>query len=415
MNVLVLGAGVIGVTTAYCLAKDGHQVTVIDRQSQAASETSFANASLIAPAHAYAWASPKAPGILWKSLFKPDQALRLKLRADPHMWWWCWLFLRQCTEERARINTIRKLKLCVYSVECLDAVVAETGVEYDALRKGNLYLYRSTESFDKGVAHMGILQRQGLELNVLDPDAVVGIEPVLAAVKSRIAGAVHSPTDQSGDARTFSRRLGGYCADKLGVEFLFDTRINRIETSADRVEGVVTDRGARQADLYVLALGCDSAIVGRGIGLKLPVYPVKGYSVTLPAREGQAALGIGGVDEDNLMAWCPLGERLRLTSTAEFSGYDRSYRPADFRAMFRAAVELFPDAADFQRPDYWAGLRPMTPEGTPILGYARYRNLLLNTGHGHIGWTMSCGSARVTADIAAGRAPDIDLEGLTYR
>ncbi len=415
MKVLVLGAGVIGVTTAYYLAKDGHQVTVIDRQSQAASETSFANASLIAPAHAYAWASPKAPGILWKSLFKPDQALRLKLRADPHMWWWCWLFLRQCTEERARINTIRKLKLCVYSVECLDAVVAETGVEYDALRKGNLYLYRSTESFDKGVAHMGILQNQGLELKVLDSDAVAELEPVLAAVKSRIAGAVHSPTDQSGDARTFSRRLGGYCAGKLGVEFLFDTRIDGIEISADRVERVVTDRGARQADLYVLALGCDSAMVGRAIGLKLPIYPVKGYSVTLPAREGQAALGIGGVDEDNLMAWCPLGERLRLTSTAEFSGYDRSHRPADFRAMFRAAGELFPDAADFQRPDYWAGLRPMTPEGTPILGYARYRNLLLNTGHGHIGWTMSCGSARVTADIAAGRAPDIDLEGLTYR
>ncbi len=415
MKVLVLGAGVIGVTTAYYLAKDGHQVTVIDRQSQAACETSFANASLIAPAHAYAWASPKAPGILWKSLFKPDQALRLKLRADPHMWWWCWLFLRQCTEERAGINTIRKLKLCVYSVECLDAVVAETGVEYDALRKGNLYLYRSTESFDKGVAHMGILQNQGLELKVLDSDAVAELEPVLAAVKSRIAGAVHSPTDQSGDARTFSRRLGGYCAGKLGVEFLFDTRIDGIEISADRVERVVTDRGARQADLYVLALGCDSAMVGRAIGLKLPIYPVKGYSVTLPAREGQAALGIGGVDEDNLMAWCPLGERLRLTSTAEFSGYDRSHRPADFRAMFRAAGELFPDAADFQRPDYWAGLRPMTPEGTPILGYARYRNLLLNTGHGHIGWTMSCGSARVTADIAAGRAPDIDLEGLTYR
>ncbi len=414
MKILVLGAGVIGVTTAYYLAKDGHQVTVIDRQPQAACETSFANASLIAPAHAYAWASPKAPGILWKSLFKPDQALRLKLRADPHMWWWCWLFLRQCTEERARINTIRKLKLCVYSVECLNAVVAETGVEYDALRKGNLYLYRSTESFDKGVAHMGILQEQGLELKVLDSDAVAELEPVLAAVKSRIAGAVHSPTDQSGDARGFSRRLGGYCAGKLGVEFLFDTRIDGIEISTDRVERVVTDRGARQADLYVLALGCDSAMVGRAIGLKLPIYPVKGYSVTLPAREGQAALGIGGVDEDNLMAWCPLGERLRLTSTAEFSGYDRSYRPADFRAMFRAAGELFPDAADYQRPDYWAGLRPMTPEGTPILGHARYRNLLLNTGHGHIGWTMSCGSAKVTADIAAGRAPEIDLQGLTY-
>ncbi len=414
MKVLVLGSGVIGVTTAYYLAKDGHEVTVIDRQAEAASETSFANAGLIAPAHAYAWASPKAPGILWKSLFKPDQALRLKLRADPHMWSWCWLFLRQCTEERARINTIRKLKLCVYSVECLDAVVKDTGIEYEALRRGNIYVYRSQESFDQGVSHMGILQDQGLELKVLDRDAVAAIEPVLAKVKFRIAGAVHSATDQSGNARVFSRHLAEHCANKLGVNFLLGTTIKRIETSGDRVERVVTDRGARNADRYVLALGCDSPILGRGIGLKLPIYPVKGYSVTLPATSGDSALGIGGVDEDNLMAWCPLGERLRLTSTAELSGYDRGYRPGDFRAMFRAAKELFPDAADYGRPDYWAGLRPMTPEGTPVLGYARYRNLLLNTGHGHIGWTMSCGSGKVTADIVSGRTPEIDLEGMGY-
>lgn len=414
MKVLVLGSGVIGVTSAYYLAKDGHEVTVIDRQVEAASETSFANASLIAPAHAYAWASPKAPAILWKSLFKPDQALRLKLRADPHMWAWCWLFLRQCTEDRARINTIRKLRMCVYSVQCLDEVVKDTGVEYDALRRGNVYVYRTQQSFDRGVAHMGILQDQGLELKVLDPDAVAAIEPVLVKVKSRIAGAVHSPTDQSGDARAFSRRLAQHCAKTLGVSFLFDTTIKRIETSGDKIERVVTGRGVWHADLYVLALGCDSPIIGRGIGLRLPIYPVKGYSVTLPASSGDSALGIGGVDEDNLMAWCPLGGRLRLTSTAELSGYDRTHRPGDFRAMFRAAKELFPDAADYGRPDYWAGLRPMTPEGTPLLGYARYRNLLLNTGHGHIGWTMSCGSGKVTADIAAGRAPEIDLEGMSY-
>jgi len=414
MRVLVLGSGVIGVTSAYYLAKDGHEVTVIDRQAEAAAETSHANAGLIAPGHAFAWASPKAPGILWKSLFKPDQALRLKLRADPHMWSWCWLFLRQCTEERARINTIRKLKLCIYSVECLDEVVADTGVEYDALRKGNLYVYRTQESFDGGVSHMGILRDQGLELEVLDRDAVGAIEPVLAKVKSRIAGAVYSPRDQSGDARMFSRRLAAHCAEKLQVEFLYDTRIKRIETAGDKIQRVVTTRGALKADRYLLALGCDSPILGRGIGLRLPIYPVKGYSVTLPARVGEGAPGIGGVDEDNLMAWCPLGDRLRLTSTAEFSGYDRSYRAKDFRAMFSAAKALFPDAADYERPDYWAGLRPMTPEGTPILGYARYRNLLLNTGHGHIGWTMSCGSGKLTADVLAGRKPEIDLEGMGY-
>jgi D-amino-acid dehydrogenase len=414
MKVLVLGSGVIGVTSAYYLAKDGHEVTVVDRQAEAAAETSFANAGLIAPGHAFAWASPEAPWILWKSLFKSDQALRLKLRADPHMWSWCWLFLRQCTEERARINTIRKLKLCIYSVECLDELVEDAGVEYDGLRKGNLYVYRTRESFDRGVTHMGILRDQGLELEVLDRDAVSAIEPALAAVKSRIAGAVYSPKDQSGDACMFSRRLAAHCAEKLQVNFLYDTPIEGIETAGDEIQGVVTTRGALQADRFVLALGCDSPILGRKIGLRLPIYPVKGYSVTLPAKSGKVAPGIGGVDEDNLMAWCPLGDRLRLTSTAEFSGYDRSHRAKDFRAMFRAAKALFPDAADYERPDYWAGLRPMTPEGTPILGYARYRNLLLNTGHGHIGWTMSCGSAKLTADVLAGRKPGIDLEGMTY-
>jgi D-amino-acid dehydrogenase len=414
MKVLVLGSGVIGVTSAYYLAKDGHEITVVDRQAEAAAETSFANAGLVAPGHAFAWASPKAPGILWKSLFKPDQALRLKLRADPRMWSWCWLFLRQCTDERARINTIRKLRLCLYSVECLDELVADTGVEYDALRKGNLYVYRTQESFDKGVDHMGILRDQGLELGVLDREAVGAIEPALAEVKSRIAGAVYSPRDQSGDARMFSRGLAAHCAEKLRVDFLYDTGIERIESAGDEIRGIVTTRGTLQADRYVLALGCDSPILGRGIGLRLPIYPVKGYSVTVPAKSGQGSPGIGGVDEDNLMAWCPLGDRLRLTSTAEFSGYDRGYRAKDFRAMFRAAKTLFPDAAHYDRPDYWAGLRPMTPEGTPLLGYTRYRNLLLNTGHGHIGWTMSCGSGKLTADVLAGRKPDIDLEGMTY-
>ncbi|MDX1515046.1 MAG: D-amino acid dehydrogenase, partial [Gammaproteobacteria bacterium] len=412
MKILILGSGVIGVTTAYFLARDGHEVTVIDRQAEPAQETSFANASLIAPGHAYAWASPKAPGILLRSLFLPDQALRLKLRADPHMWAWCWLFLRQCTAERARINTIRKLRLCMYSVECLNEVVADTGVRFDHLGKGNLYLYRSQESFDKGVAHMGILEEHGLELEVLDRSRVSTVEPVLEPVKSKIAGAVYSPRDQSGDARLFSQRLATYCEKKLDVSFQFGTLIRRIETASDRITRVVTDKGALSADRYVLALGCDSALLGRSIGLKLPIYPVKGYSVTLPVRGRNAVPAIGGVDEDNLVAYCPLGKRFRLTSTAEFSGYDRSHRPEDFRAMFRAARELFPAAADYDKPEYWAGLRPMTPEGTPFLGYARFQNLLLNTGHGHIGWTMSCGSARVTADIVAGRDPGIDLEGL---
>jgi D-amino-acid dehydrogenase len=414
MKILVLGGGVIGVTTAYYLARDGHEVTVIERQSQAASETSYANAGLIAPGHAFAWASPKAPGIMLRSLFNDDQALRLKWSADPRLWSWVGLFLRQCTSARARINTIRKLGLCVYSVEALREVVADTQVEYDGLNGGNLYFYRTPQSFEKGVEHTGILREHGLDMQVLERDRVAAIEPALAPHKDAIAGAVYTPGDASGDARMFSRGLAAFCAEHLAVTWKYDTAILGIDTSGDRVEGVVTNAGRIEADSYVMALGCDSAIVGRKIGLRLPIYPVKGYSVTVPVRESNAAPTMGGVDDDNLIAYCPMGKRLRLTSTAEFSGYDRSHRPRDFRAMLRLGRELFPSAADYDQPDYWAGLRPMTPEGTPFLGPAHYRNLYLNTGHGHIGWTMSCGSAKVTADLIAGREPGVDLQGMRY-
>lgn len=414
MKILVLGGGVIGVTTAYYLARDGHQVTVVDRQSQAASETSYANAGLLAPGHAYAWASPKAPGILLKSLFNDDQALRLKLSADPRLWSWVWLFLLQCTSARARLNTIRKLGLCVYSLDALREVVADSQVAYDGLNAGNLYFYRTPESFEKGVEHTGILREHGLEMEVLERDRVAATEPALAPHRNSIAGAVFAPGDASGDARMFSRALAAFCAEHLAVTWKFDTLIRGIDTAGDRVEAVITDAGRLEADCYVMALGCDSAIIGRSIGLRLPIYPIKGYSVTVPMRESNAAPGMGGVDDDNLIAYCPMGKRLRLTSTAEFSGYDRSHRPRDFRAMLRLGRELFPNAADYDQPDYWAGLRPMTPQGSPFLGPARYRNLYLNTGHGHIGWTMSCGSAKVTADLIAGREPGVDLQGMRY-
>ncbi|MDJ0947579.1 MAG: D-amino acid dehydrogenase [Alphaproteobacteria bacterium] len=413
MKVLVLGSGVVGVTAAYFLARDGHEVTVIDRQPRAANETSFANAGLVAPGHAYAWASPKAPKILWKSLFSPDQALRLKLRADPRMWAWFLLFLRQCTAERARANTINKLRLCLYSRERLHDIVADTDVAFDGQGGGCIYVYRTPENFEAGVAHTGILRDNGMPLEVLDPDGAVEKEPALDPVKHKIAGAIFAPLDESGDAHIFSNGLADHCREKLGVTFAFETTIRAIDVEGDRVRRVVTDKGDHMADAYVLSLGCDSPFLARPIGIKLPIYPVKGYSVTLPVGQRNAAPVMGGVDEENLVAWARMGDRIRLTSTAEFSGYDRSHKPEDFRAMFAAARDLFPDAADYDQPSYWAGLRPMTPEGTPFLGKALYENLFLNTGQGHMGWTMAHGSGKITADLVAGRAPEIDLAGMT--
>ncbi len=414
MRVAVLGAGVIGTTTAYFLARDGHEVTVVDRQTLPASETSYANAGLVAPGHAFAWASPAAPGILAKSLFKADQALRLKPTADPRMWIWMALFLRECTAGRARVNTQRKLRLCRYAVDMLHEVVADTGVEYDAVHGGNLYLHRTQAAFDAGVEHMGILADQGLEIRVLDRDQVAALEPALKPVRHLFAGGVHSPTDESGDARMFTRNLAEHCRERQGVEFRMETRVLALDADGDRVRRVVTDRGDLETESVVLALGCDSPFLARGLGIRLPVYPVKGYSVTLPVDGRNAAPVLGGVDEANLVAWARMGDRLRITSTAEFSGYGRDHRPEDFRAMLAAAKELFPEAADYGAGEYWAGLRPMTPGTTPILGRARFRNLFLNTGHGHIGWTMSCGSAKVTADLVAGRPADISLEGLLH-
>ena len=415
MKVLVLGGGVIGVTTAYYLAKDGHEVTVVERHPVAAGETSYANAGLVAPAHAYAWASPRAPKILLKSLFMKDQALRLKLRADPRLWRWGMQFLAQCTEERARINTLRKVRLCLYSVERLNEVVADTGVACDRLQKGNLYLHRSAQGLEKGIAHTAILREHGVEMRVLDRDGVAAIEPSLEPVKHRLAGGLHAPGDQSGDARTFTRNLAAWCAERLDVRFEYDTRILAIAASGDRIEHVTTDRGARGADAFVLAAGHESPFLSEPLGVKLPIHPCKGYSITVPAGQSNLSPKIGMVDEDHLVAFCPMGGRLRITSTAEFSGYDKSHSAEDFRAMFNVARELFPAGGDYSNPEYWAGLRPMTPTTAPIFGVARYRNLMLNVGHGHIGWTMACGSAKVVADLLVGRDPGIDLDGMLYR
>jgi D-amino-acid dehydrogenase len=410
MKIVVLGAGVIGVTTAYYLAREGHAVTVIDRQTGVARETSFANAGLIAPGHVYAWASPRAPMILLKSLVQEDTALKLRLRVDPRMWAWGMRFLANCTRERNRRNTLRKLSLCLYSRAELIALRDETGIAYDGIAKGALYLYRDPTHFADGVANMRLLNENGLALEALDPEGCVRLEPQLTAAKPRLAGGIHSSIDESGDAHLFTEALARLCAP-LGVEFRLGETIRRIEAEGDRVGGVVTGRGTVSGDMYVLALGCDSPILGRGIGLDLPVYPVKGYSLTVPA--GQGAPTVGGVDEGYLVAFARMGDRLRLTGTADFAGYDTAHRPADFATILRCARDLFPAGGDYERPSHWACLRPMTPDGPPILGACRYRNLYLNTGHGHMGWTMACGSSRTVADLILGRKPALDLDGLT--
>ncbi len=414
MRIMVLGAGVIGVTTAYQLLKDGHQVSVVERAGEAATFTSFANAGLVAPGHAYAWASPRAPGMMLRSLYRDDQAIRFRPNLDPRLWRWSLSFLRECTAARAQWNTENKARLCVYSQGVLADMVAETGVEYDANKGGLIYFYRSAESFELAAKKCEILRRQGIEVESLDAAAIIARDPGLADARDRIAGGLIAPNDESGDPYQFTKALAARCAG-MGASFEMETTVTGLEVSGGKIAGVLTDRGRLEADHYVLCLGVFSPDVVKRLGIKLPIYPIKGYSVTLPAAGGTATPRLGGVDEDNLLAYCPMGDRFRLTSTAEFSGYDDSHTPADFKVMLGKAREIFPKAADYSQPTYWAGLRPMTPSGMPIIDRSPYDNLWLNTGHGHMGWTMSCGSARIAADLIAGREPVLERRGMRYQ
>jgi D-amino-acid dehydrogenase len=414
MRVLVMGGGVVGVTTAYQLLQDGHEVVLAERREGAALETSWGNAGMIAPGHSFAWSSPQAPMILLKSLFAKDQALRFRPSADPRLWAWSFLFLRQCTEERARINTLRKHRLCLYSQKVLHETITGEALQFDRISTGILYFHRTQEALDRAVKHMQILADDGQEIRILDRAGVVELEPSLFSAQEKLAGGIFCPTDETGDCHKFTSALAAVC-ERRGAKFRYDTAVLGLELDGERVASLRTSQGDLRADVYVMCLGNESPILARRIGVRLPIYPIKGYSLTVPVGNHRQPPTIGSVDEHNLVAISRFGDRMRITATAEFAGYDTRHTARDFDFMLGVAKDLYPDGADYDRAQQWAGLRPMTPEGTPIIGRSRYRNLYLNTGQGHMGWTMSHGSARITADLIAGRTPAIPLDGMTVR
>ena len=412
-RIIVLGAGVIGTTTAYKLAMDGHDVTVIDAEDGVAMMTSYANAGLVAPGHAFAWASPAAPGMMLRSQWRGDQAIRLKLRPSWRQWKWMARFLRECTAERARSNTATKADLCRFSQLHLHGIVAESGISYDGETGGLIYFYRNAAGYKAASRKADLLRSNGTKVEELSPRQMVGRDPGLAKAESLVAGALFAPGDESGDAHLFTRALADVARDK-GVDFRFNTRIRRLVRSGDSITRVETDKGDVTADAYVLCLGVNSPELVRPLGIDLPIYPVRGYSVTIPITDRAAAPRMGGIDEDNLLAYCPMGDRLRITATAEIAGYDRRFKPRDFKVMLERARPLFDHCADFTKPKYWVGLRPMTPNGIPVVDRSPIDNLWLNVGHGHMGWTMASGCAAITADIIAGRTPNHDIRGLAY-
>jgi len=412
LKVLVLGSGVIGTAAAYCLARDGHQVQVLDRQSGPALETSFGNAGEVSPGYSAPWAGPGVPLKAIKWMLMTHSPLVIWPLLDPAMWRWGLSMLANCTERAYALNKSRMVPIAEYSRDCLKALRAETGIAYDDRAMGTLQLFRTQKQLDGIGGDVAVLKQYGVPYEVLDRDGFVKVEPALALTKQKFVGALRLPGDETGDCFKFSNRLAEMAA-ALGVDFRWGTQIQGLQREGGRLAGVRTDAGLLQADRYVLALGSYSPLLLKPLGLHIPVYPVKGYSITVPITDPAGAPESTIMDETHKVAVTRLGDRIRVGGTAELAGYSLALREARRATLEHVVTDLFPQGGDVAKASFWCGLRPMTPDGTPIVGPTPLDNLLLATGHGTLGWTMAAGTGRVIADLIAGRKPDIDIEGLT--
>ena len=410
MKVIVAGSGVVGVTTAYYLAQAGAQVTVIDRQDGAALETSFANAGQVSPGYSTPWAAPGIPLKALKWMFQKHAPLAVQL--DGSLWQLQWMvqMLRNCTPAQYAINKERMMRVATYSRDCLRALRADTGIQYAQRMGGTLQLFRTQAQLDAVQRDIAVLQECGVDYALLDRQALTRAEPGLAHAQAQLTGGLRLPADETGDCHLFTTRLA-QMAQALGVEFRFGTSIDHVQVHGDRIHGLRAGGQLLQADAYVMALGSFSRALLRPLHLQLPVYPVKGYSLSLPLVDAARAPQSTVLDETYKVAVTRLDDRIRVGGMAELAGFDKALNPVRRATLEMVVSDLFA-GGDLQRATFWTGLRPMTPDGTPILGATPYANLFLNTGHGTLGWTMACGSARVVADQVLGRQPEIDTSGL---
>lgn len=411
MRIIVLGAGVIGVTQAWYLARAGHQVTVIDRQPGPALETSFANAGEISPGYSAPWAAPGIPLKALKWAFQRHAPLVLHPTLNPGRLRWMAQMLSNCTTAAYARNKSRMVRLAEYSRDCLTELRAETGVAFDERQQGTLQLFRTEAQVAAAEKDIAVLRADGVPFEVLDRAACIAAEPGLAGAADRIAGGLRLPGDETGDCFKFTNALAAR-AEGLGVTFRYGVDIRGIRASLGRVTGVDTSEGLMTADGYVLALGSYSPHLVAGLGLHLPVEPIKGYSITVPIVDESRAPVSTVMDETFKVAITRLGDRIRVGGLAEIAGFDTSLQPRRRATLEKSVSELFGGAGDLSAASFWTGLRPMTPDGTPIVGATPLANLWTNTGHGTLGWTMAAGSGAVLADQISGRAPRIDTEGL---
>ena len=413
MKVIVLGAGVVGTASAWYLHKAGHEVAVLDRQPGPALETSFANGCQISVSHAEPWANPATLFKVLRGLGREDAPLLFRLRADPLQWRWCLRFVRECRPARVAANLRQIVAIADYSRRSLQALRAETGIAYDSLARGILHFYTDQREFDKSCHAAAAMRELGCLRTSVSADEVVRIEPALAAVRAKLVGGDFTASDESGDVYKFTSQLANK-GKAAGIDFRYSTTVTRLLVEGGKVSGVeIIDGEGRHkvlhADAVVIALGSFSAALLAPLGIRLMIYPGKGYSATYPVRDADAAPTVSLTDDGHKLVLSRLGTRLRVAGTCELNGYSRELNPARCAAITRRVRELFPDACDYSNPVYWTGLRPLTPSNVPYIGETRYANLYLNTGHGTLGWTMGCGSGRAIADIVSGRRPEVDF------
>ncbi|MBS1159522.1 MAG: D-amino acid dehydrogenase small subunit [Proteobacteria bacterium] len=412
MRVLVLGAGVVGTTSAWYLARAGHQVTVVDRQPVAGNETSFANGGQISVSHAEPWANPHVFRHLLRWLGREDAPLLWRWRADPAQLAWGLRFLAECRPARTRRNIAAIVALALYSRRQLQALRGELALPYDHLERGILHIYTDPREFALASEAARVMREFGLDRDTVDVDRCLAIEPALGGARHLLVGGDYTPSDESGDAHLFTRRLAER-AQAAGVDFRLNLNIERLLPEGERIAGVqVGGEGGRQvltADAYVVALGSYSPLLLKPLGMVLPVYPAKGYSATLTLADSRPAPTVSLTDDERKIVFSRLGNRLRVAGTAEFNGYNLDLNPVRCQALVERTRQLFPALEIAGDPDYWCGLRPATPSNLPYIGASRYANLWLNTGHGTLGWTLSCGSAAALADLLGGRRPEPDF------
>ncbi|MFS2048302.1 D-amino acid dehydrogenase [Variovorax sp. Varisp41] len=417
MRVIVLGAGLLGVTSAYYLQQLGHDVTVIDRQATPAAETSFANGGQISVSHAEPWANPSAPLKVLQWLGKEDAPLLFRIRADMRQWLWGLQFLRECTPARTRHNIEQIVRLGTYSRDTLQQLRRDTGIRYDERTQGILHFYTTQKEFDGALAPAEQMRALGCERQVISADEAVKLEPALAHIRPQLAGATYTAEDESGDANRFARELARLAAE-AGVKFLMShtiTALREVGGAIDHVE--VTDAEGRfqriRGDAFVMAMGSLSPLLAAPLGIRLPIYPAKGYSVTLPVKDASKAYQVSLTDDEYKLVFSRYtsesGDRMRIAGTAELNGYDRDLNRVRCEAIVRRVEQLFPGAGDTAQAQFWTGLRPATPSNVPLIGRTKLANLYLNTGHGTLGWTHACGSGKSIARIVSGLAPEVDF------